>query len=164
MRKFRTTTRTTKLLFAAVVSSLVFAGVYGFAASLGLTSSGLGAGSAVVAACGTGINAAYSTTYSASIPGYSVSQVNLSAIPAACLSKSYKIQLTGAAGVAVGAEMSGTLPASGTTATIATSGTPDASLVTGVSVVISYAASPYRRIASGVPPAPRSTPVREVME
>ena len=99
--------------------------------------SGLGAGSAVVAACGTGTNAAYSTTYSASIPGYSVSQVNLSAIPAACLSKSYKIQLTGASGVAVGSEMSGTLPASGTTATIATSGTPDASLVTGVSVVIS---------------------------
>jgi hypothetical protein len=137
MHKFRTTTRTTKLLLAAVVSSLVFAGVYGFAASLGLTSSGLGAGSAVVASCGTGINAAYSTTYSASIPGYSVSQVNLSAIPAACLSKSYKIQLTGASGVAVGSEMSGTLPASGTTATIATSGTLDASLVTGVSVVIS---------------------------
>jgi hypothetical protein len=137
MHKFRTTTRTTKLLLAAVVSSLVFAGVYGFAASLGLTSSGLGAGSAVVASCGTGINAAYSTTYSASIPGYSVSQVNLSAIPAACLSKSYKIQLTGASGVAVGSEMSGTLPASGTTATIATAGTPDASLVTGVSVVIS---------------------------
>jgi 1-aminocyclopropane-1-carboxylate deaminase/D-cysteine desulfhydrase-like pyridoxal-dependent ACC family enzyme len=137
MHKFRTTTRTTKILFAAVVSSVIFAGVYGFAASLGLTSSGLGAGSAVVAACGTGTNAAYSTTYSASIPGYSVSQVNLSAIPAACLSKSYKIQLTGASGVAVGSEMSGTLPASGTTATIATSGTPDASLVTGVSVVIS---------------------------
>jgi hypothetical protein len=137
MHKFRTTTRTKKILFAAVVSSVIFAGVYGFAASLGLTSSGLGAGSAVVAACGTGTNAAYSTTYSASIPGYSVSQVNLSAIPAACLSKSYKIQLTGASGVAVGSEMSGTLPASGTTATIATSGTPDASLVTGVSVVIS---------------------------
>jgi hypothetical protein len=137
MRKFRTTTRTTKIVVAAVISSVVFAGVYGFAASLGLTSSGLGAGSAVVAACGTGINAAYTTTYSSSIPGYSVSQVNLSAIPAACLSKSYKIQLTGASGVAVGSEMSGTLPASGTTATIATSGTPDASLVTGVSVVIS---------------------------
>jgi hypothetical protein len=137
MHKFRATTRTTKILLAVVASSLVFAGVYGFAASLGLTSSGLGAGSAVVASCGTGINAAYSTTYSASIPGYSVSQVNLSAIPAACLSKSYKIQLTGASGVAVGSEMSGTLPASGTTAAIATSGTPDASLVTGVSVVIS---------------------------
>ena len=137
MRKFRHTTRTTKLVVAAVVASIVFAGVYGFAASLGLTSSGLGAGSAVVAACGTGINAAYTTTYSSSIPGYSVSQVNLTSIPAACLSKSYRIQLTGAAGAAIGSEMTGTLPASGTTANIATAGTPDASLVTGISVVIS---------------------------
>jgi len=137
MRKLRTATRTTKLVVAAVVASIVFAGVYGFAASLGLTSSGLGAGNAVVAACGTGINAAYTTAYSSTIPGYSVSQVNLSSIPAACLSKSYRIQLTGAAGAAVGSEMTGTLPASGTTASISTSGAVDASLVTGISVVIS---------------------------
>ena len=137
MRKFRHATRTTKIVVAAVVASIVFAGVYGFAASLGLTSSGLGAGNAVVAACGTGINVAYTTAYSSSIPGYSVSQVNLTSIPAACLSKSYRIQLTGAAGATIGSEMTGTLPASGTTANISTSGTPDASLVTGVSVVVS---------------------------
>jgi hypothetical protein len=124
------------MVLAAVAAIVVFAGTYGFAASLGLTSSGLGAGSAVVAACGTGINAAYTTAYSATIPGYSVSQVNLTSIPAACLSKSYKIQLTGAAGAAVGAEMTGTLPASGTTANISTSGNVDASLVSGVSVVV----------------------------
>jgi hypothetical protein len=63
--------------------------------------------------------------------------VNLSAIPATCLSKAYKIQLTGTSGAAVGSEMSGTLPASGTTATVPTAGTPDASLVTGISVVVS---------------------------
>jgi hypothetical protein len=137
MRKIRNTTRATKIVLAAVVASIVFAAVYGFAASLGLTSSGLGAGNAVVAACGTGINAAYTTAYSATIPGYSVSQVNLTAIPAACLSKAYRIQLTGAAGAAVGSEMTGTLPASGTTANISTSGNVDASLVTGISVVVS---------------------------
>ena len=137
MRKIRYSTRTTKLVLAAVVASIVFAGVYGFAASLGLTSSGLGAGNAVVASCGTGINAAYTTAYSSSLPGYSVSQVNLSAIPAACLSKAYRIQLTGAAGATVGAEMTGTLPASGTTANISTSGNVDASAVTGISVVVS---------------------------
>ena len=137
MRKIRNTTRATKIVLAAVVASIVFAGVYGFAASLSLTSSGLGAGNAVVAACGTGINAAYTTAYSATIPGYSVSQVNLTAIPAACLSKAYRIQLTGAAGAAVGSEMTGTLPASGTTANISTSGNVDASLVTGISVVVS---------------------------
>ena len=106
MHKLRNATRTTKIVVAAVAAIVVFACTFGFAASLGLTSSGLGAGSAVVASCGTGINAAYTTTYSASIPGYSVSQVNLSAIPAACQSKSYRIQLTGAGGAAVGAEMS----------------------------------------------------------
>ena len=137
MRKFRNTTRTTKLVLAAVVASIVFAGVYGFAASLGLTSSGLGAGNAVVASCGTGINAAYTTAYSSSLPGYSVGQVNLTSIPAACLSKAYRIQLTGAAGATVGAEMTGTLPASGTTANISTSGNVDASAVTGISVVVS---------------------------
>jgi hypothetical protein len=136
MRKIRNATRTTKMIFAAIAAVVVFAGTYGFAASLGLTTSGLGAGSAVVASCGTGIQAAYTTAYASGISGYAVSQVNLSSIPAACQSKSYRIQLTGASGVAVGAEMSGTLPATAT-ANIATSGNPDASLVTGVSVVIS---------------------------
>ena len=36
MHKIRNTTRTTQLVLAAVVASIVFAGVYGFAASLGL--------------------------------------------------------------------------------------------------------------------------------
>jgi hypothetical protein len=137
MRKMKNTTRTTKLVVALVVASIAFAGVYGFAASLGMSTSGLGAGSSVVSSCGSGIQAAYATSYAASIPGYSVSQVNLSSIPNGCLSKSYKIQLTGASGVAVGSEMTGTLPGSGTTASIPTAGTPDASLVTGISVVIS---------------------------
>jgi hypothetical protein len=137
MHKLRNATRKTKMVIAAVAAVVVFASTYGFAASLGLTSSGLGAGNAVVAACGTGINAAYTTAYSATIPGYSVSQVNLTSIPAACLSKAYRIQLTGSGGAAVGSEMTGTLPASGTTANISTSGNVDASLVTGISVVVS---------------------------
>jgi hypothetical protein len=136
MRKIRNATRTTKMVIAAVAALIVFAGTYGFAASLGITSSGLGAGNAVVAACGTGITASYTTGYSASIPGYSVSQVNLATIPAACQGKAYRIQLTGAAGAAVGAEMTGTLPASAS-ANISTTGNVDASLVTGISVVVS---------------------------
>ena len=137
MHKIRNTTRTTKLVLAAVVASIVFAGVYGFAASLGLGSSGLGAGNAVVSACGSGIQAAYSTAYSATLPGYSVTQVNLSSIPAGCLSKSYRVQLTGAGGGTVGSEATGSLPGSGTTYSVAMSGNIDASLVTGISVVIS---------------------------
>jgi hypothetical protein len=137
MRKIQNATRTTKFVVAAVVASIAFAGVYGFAASLGMSTSGLGASSAVVSACGNGIQASYTTAYAAAIPGYAVSQVNLASIPAGCLSKSYKIQLTGTAGAAVGSEMTGSLPVSGTTATIATAGNPDASLVTGISVVVS---------------------------
>jgi hypothetical protein len=121
----------------AIFSAGVLAPGYGFAASFGQTTSGLGAGSAVVSPCGVSAAASYTTAYSPSISGYSVAEVILADIPAGCLSKSYRIQLTGSGGTAVGLEMTGTLPSSGTTATIATSGTPDASLVTGISVVIS---------------------------
>ena len=38
MRNIKSATRTTKFVVAAVVASIVFAGVYGFAASLGLGS------------------------------------------------------------------------------------------------------------------------------
>ena len=137
IRKFRSARMGIKLMLATAVALVAFGGVYGFAASLGITTSGLGAGSAVVAACGSGTTVAYTTAYTAGISGYSVTQVNLASIPAGCLSKAYRIQLTGAAGATIGSEVSGTLPASGTTATIATSGNPDASLVTGVSVVFS---------------------------
>lgn len=137
MHKIRHATLSVKLVLATAAAGTAFAGVYGFAASLGLTTSGLGAGSAVVAACGSGTTVSYTTAYASSISGYSVSQVNLAGIPSTCLSKPYRIQLTGASGAAIGSEMSGTLPSTGTTVTVATSGSPDASLVTGVSVVIS---------------------------
>ena len=137
IRKIRMARTATKLVIATAVALVAFGGVYGFAASLGITTSGLGAGSAVVAACGSGTTVSYTTAYTAAISGYSVSQVNLASIPPACLSKAYNIQLTGAAGATVGSAMSGTLPSSGTTATIPTAGNPDASLVTGVSVVFS---------------------------
>jgi hypothetical protein len=136
MRKIRDAPRRTQLVLAAVVAAIVFAGVYGFAASLGITSSGLGAGNAVVSACGTGITVSYTAAYASSIPGYYVTQVNLASIPAGCLSAAYRIQLTGSGGATVGAEMTGTLPSSGTTVSIATSGTPDASQVTGISAVV----------------------------
>jgi hypothetical protein len=106
------------------------------AARQGISTGGLHAGSVDSAACGSGTTASYATTYGSSIPGYSVSQVRLANIPAGCLDRSYRIQLTGRSGASVGSEMTGTLPASGPTANIATSGAVDASLVTGISVVI----------------------------
>ena len=126
-----------KFLFAILAAITVFGGVYGFAASLGATTSGLGADSQVVTACGTGFQVSYTTAYNASTASYIVSQVNLASIPAGCNGKAYKIQLTGASGATVGTELTGSLPAApATTATIATSGNPDAKSVQGVSLVV----------------------------
>ena len=55
IRRLRTARTATKLLLATAVALIAFGGVYGFAASLGITSSGLGAGSAVVAASEPGL-------------------------------------------------------------------------------------------------------------
>jgi hypothetical protein len=112
-----------KFLFAILAAITVFGGVYGFAASLGTTTSGLGADNDVVAACGSGITVDYTTSYASG--GYVVDHVNLGSIPAGCQGKAYKIQLTG------------NLPAApATTANIATSGNPDAKSVQGVSLVV----------------------------
>jgi hypothetical protein len=137
MRRYTIQSRARKLALAAAVAVLGSSAVSAFAASLGTTSNGLGAGSAVVSACGGGIKASYTTAYTSSIRGYSVRKVKLSSIPATCRGEPYKIQLTDTANAPVGSQMTGTLPATGAGATITTSGTTDASLVTGISVVIS---------------------------
>ena len=121
-----------KFLFAILAAITVFGGVYGFAASLGTTTSGLGADNDVVAACGSGITVDYTTSYASG--GYVVDHVNLGSIPAGCQGKAYKIQLTGSSG-AVGGELTGNLPAAAT-ASLATTGNPSAANVTGVSVVV----------------------------
>jgi hypothetical protein len=124
------------ILGIAMITAVLSISVATAAGHAGSTS-GLGSGSAVATACGSGITESYTEVYASSIRGYSVSQVNLASIPTACSGQSYKIQLTGAGGAPVGSETSGTLPTGGTTATITISGTPDASAVTGLSLVIS---------------------------
>jgi hypothetical protein len=126
----------TSALAVVCIAALVSVGIARAAGQSGSTS-GLGGGSAVVSACGSGITQSYTETYASSIPGYSVNQVTLANIPIGCLGKAYRIQLTGAAGAAVGSEMTGRLPASGTVANVPTLGNVDASLVAGISVVIS---------------------------
>ncbi|MFL5916971.1 MAG: hypothetical protein ACJ752_15225 [Gaiellaceae bacterium] len=125
------------IILGTAMTTVVLSVGVAAAAGQGSSTSGLGGCSAVVTACGSGITESYTEAYVSSIRSYSVSQVNLANIPAACLSKSYKIQLTGAGGAAVDSEMSGRLPTAGTTATITTSDSPDASAVTGISLVIS---------------------------
>ncbi len=124
-----------KLVVALAGGATVFGGVYGLAASLNLTSDSLGAGQSVVAACQAGaLNATYTSTYSASLPGYNVTTVTLTGLTSTCYSKAYKVTLYGAGGTSLG-EATGTTPSSGTT--VVASVTASAASVTGVAAVIS---------------------------
>jgi hypothetical protein len=128
----------TKALISGAAATVVFGGTYGLAASLGLTSDTLGAGTAVVAACqATPLNATYTgTTYAAAVPGYQETSVTVTGLATTCWSKPYKVTLYGAAGASLG-EVTGTTPGSGTTITVTPFAGVGAAAVTGVAVVIS---------------------------
>jgi hypothetical protein len=127
-----------KRIVAAIVAAvLTFSVVYGLAASLNLTSDGLGAATTTVAACQAGaMNATYTSAYSASAPGYAVGTVTVTGLAATCYSKPYKITLSGAASASLG-EATGTTPASGTSFSATFSPAVAAASVTGVNLVIS---------------------------
>lgn len=70
--------RPKRLLIAALVGITVFAIVFAVAASLSITSTTLGAGTATVASCDTnGVATSFDTTYSSSAVGYKVTNVHL---------------------------------------------------------------------------------------
>ncbi len=122
---------------AALAILLTFGAVYGLAASLNLTSDSLGAGTTAVAACQTGaLNATYTSTYSATAPGYTVGTVTVTGLASTCYSKAYKITLAGAAGASLG-EATGTTPATGTSFAATFSPAVTATSVTAISVVVS---------------------------
>jgi len=135
--------RMKQLLVALLVGAVVFSAVYGFAASLSVGSSSLGAGTSAVAACQSGtLTASYAVTYDSSIPAYKVGVVTVSGLdtsPGHCATKSYKVTLTGpGASNASLAEATGTTPSSGTTfSPDFTTSNVNAASVTGINVVIS---------------------------
>lgn len=127
-----------KFLFAAVVAPLA-AGVVAFAASFGTNTSGLGAGSDVVAACGTGLIFTYTTAFDPGVSAYAVSGIDLSDIPPGCLSETVSVTFFGIDHSAAGPAVSASLPAVGTSERIAIplgTGSIDADTVSGVSVVV----------------------------
>ena len=132
-----------RLATGVVVGTAVFGSVYGLAASLGVTSRTLGAGSSVVAGCqATQLTVAYAPVYDATLPGYKVGVVTVSGLDTTsatnCASKGYKVTLTGAANASLG-EITGTTPASGTSFTAdftSTNPLVSAASVTGVHVLI----------------------------
>jgi hypothetical protein len=131
-----------RLMLALAIAAVVFGGVYGFAASLGVSSKTLGAANTVVAACqSTSLQASYATTYDSTIPGYKVGVVTVTGLdttsPTNCASKSFKIAIVNASNVSLG-EVSGTTPASGTSFTADfTSSNVSAANATGIQVAIS---------------------------
>ncbi len=89
-----------RIAIALAVGLAVFATVYGFAASLGVSSDTLGAGNSAVAACQAGVvSVSYTPTYNAGAPvGYRATTVtigNLDTSAGACGNKAIRVTLTG---------------------------------------------------------------------
>lgn len=129
-----------RAVVALGVGTAIFAGVYGLAASLNVSSGSLGAGNASVAACQTTtLTPSYATSYSSATPGYNVGVVTVNGLDTTaghCASKAFKITLVNSSNTSLG-EVSGTTPASGTSFTADfTSANVSAAGVTGVHVMI----------------------------
>jgi hypothetical protein len=99
-----------RLAIAAIVGVTVFATVYAVAASLGVTASSLGAGTATTASCDTdGVATSFDTTYSAAAAGYKVTTVHVTGIATpACAGATMKVTLMGAGDASL-AEVTATL-------------------------------------------------------
>lgn len=130
-----------RALTALLVGAVVFATVYGFAASLSVSSSSLGAGTTAVAACqSTALTATYAVAYDSAIPAYKVGILTVTGLDTTagkCPSKAFKITLTNSSSTSLG-EVTGTTPSSGTSFTADfTASNVSAAAVTNVHVVIS---------------------------
>ena len=130
-----------RAIVAVLTGGLLFGGIYGLAASLGVSSDSLGAGSSVVAACQAGtLGVSYTPSYNSGAPaGYratTVTVTNIDTSAAACGNKSIRVTLTGPGGsnASLG-EQTGTTPSSGSTMGFTFNGV-SASDVTGVHVAI----------------------------
>jgi hypothetical protein len=91
--------RRQRLLVAAIAGIVVFATVFAVAASLSITATSLGAGTATVASCDpNGVATSFDTAYSATAGGYEVTTVHVTGIATpACDGLTMKVTLMGAA-------------------------------------------------------------------
>jgi hypothetical protein len=141
MKRIRQLRLRSRVVLALVVGATVFGSVYAVAASLGVTSSTLGAGGSNVVSCDTdGVTVNYAVAYDSTVPGYKVSSATVSGLNAAnCSGKTIKVTLTGASNASL-AERTDVLT-SATTDTLDFStgtGSPvSAAAVTGVQASIS---------------------------
>ena len=124
-----------RFLVPVVAGVVTFGGASAFAASLSVSTTGLGAGNASVASCNASSSVTYTTAYDSAVPGYEVATAPVTTA-AGCNGKAYKVTLTGAANASL-AEVTGTLDASGNASPNFAASNIAASAVTGVSVIIS---------------------------
>src|SRR5688500_8416121 len=91
-----------KLILGLLVGAMVFGIVFAMAASLGVTTNSLGAGSADVTSCdANGVTAGYDVTFASG--GYKVLEVNVTGVnDAACAGQTLGITLVNAAGSSIG--------------------------------------------------------------
>jgi hypothetical protein len=124
-----------RVFFATIAAISIFGGVYGFAASLNVTSNNLSAGNATVAACqATSPNSTYTVAYDSSFGGYKVASVVVTGIASTCNSLPISVDLTGTGNTSL-TEMTGNTGTSGSV-TLTPSGSIHADAVTGVAVAI----------------------------
>jgi hypothetical protein len=127
-----------KIFAGLLVGTAVFGAVYASAASLGVTTTTLGAGGTNVAACDPdGVAASYTTAYNTTGgAGYKLSGASVTGVAAACQGLAYSVTVTGAEGAALHS-WTGTVPSSGTSISLSGGNDVPAATITGVYVVIS---------------------------
>ncbi len=127
-----------RYLVPVLAGVTVFGAVTAFAATLTVSSTGLGSGNATVASCNTSAAVSYTTAYAAALPGYKVATAPVTSA-AGCSGKAYKITLSGTVSSVPNtslAEQFGTLDSTGASAPDFSALNILAANVTGVSVVI----------------------------
>lgn len=128
---------------ALTVAGLGIAGLgLASAAQLNLTAGALGAGTTVVASCDNdGVAVAFTNAFAAAAKGYTVTEVKLSGVAAACAGQTVKVDLLntdptdGSVGASLG-QVTATVGTSGGNVTLAVPGPVKAADVKGVAVVI----------------------------
>ena len=126
-----------KWILAAVVGAVVFSSAYAFAATLGLTADGLGAGNASVSSCASAVNASYTTSYSTTLPGYKVATVSFNGL-GSCSGKTLTAVLADSSNASLASVTHVVTSAEATAGSISEpiSGTIGAGSVSGVSVAV----------------------------
>jgi hypothetical protein len=103
-----------KFLIPLVAGVAVFGSVTAFAATMNVTSNGLGAGDAAVAACDDNAAVSYVTGLDATTHQYAVTSVTVTTTGAGdCGGMAFKVSLLNASNALLGSEITGTLDSSG---------------------------------------------------